>query len=134
MPLDIFEEYATDAVKEVEGAEVPLGADTVLVIARGGNKNFNREILAENEANEVKFKMLPPEQVEALDTEIICRVMAKTILLGWKNLNYKGTALKYSQKNAEMLLRHNDFRAKVLQLANNIAFFKSKIEEAAVKN
>lgn len=133
MPLDIFDAFATDADKELNGVDVPLGGGTSIKIARANNRRYNEELLKEYDKYEVSIKALPDDEAGELDTTIICRVVARTILLGWENLKYKGEFLDYSEENAAMLLEHKDFRIKVMSLASQLDLFKAKKETKTTK-
>lgn len=132
--LDIFDAFATDEKKELEGAWEPIGSGTELLIARAENDNNLRQSLALLEANQEQLDTLPEDEKRALDRELTLGLMADTILLGWKSLVYKGKTLKYSRDNAIMLLRHADFRKQVMRLANKRSRYQLVADEADTKN
>jgi len=135
--IDIFEEFATDPVLEKRGAWFPIGKGTRLMIARGNNREFNKQIMKEVEAEKV---ILDREDDEAhdLSDKIRARVMARTILLGWEttengvtsaSIGFKGEVLPYTDTNAEKLLNVSDFRELVGNLSNKIDGYKYKQEK-----
>ncbi|MCY1561171.1 hypothetical protein D9M68_983980 [compost metagenome] len=60
--------------------------------------------------------------------------MARTLLLGWKNLGFRGQPLEYSVDNAKLLLSVKDFRELVLKHANDAETYRVVVEEEAAKN
>ena len=62
------------------------------------------------------------------------KVIAKTILLGWENVKFKGEDLPYSLTNAEMLLGIKDFRREIVKLADDFDSFKAQKAEEDEKN
>ena len=132
--FDVFEKFATDETKEECGVEVSLGKGVSLTIARANNSGFLK--LVQEEADQVAEKSvaLSGEDAEALDRKTMLTVLAKTVLLGWKGVAYKGKVLKYSIDNAAMLLAHKDFRKLVMEHANDFEHYKAKLEGADEKN
>lgn len=126
--MDIFENFATDETLEVEGSWVPLDKDTSLKVARIDNPEHVKLQTRVFEENEHKLVDNPE-----LDNILTRDILAKSILKDWKGLMYKGKELKYSIKNANMLLTHKDFRKKVVALAINFTNFKAKLDEKDAK-
>lgn len=142
MGLDIFDSFATDEKLEVEGKEHDIGGGTTILVGRNNNINylleFNR-LYDENatiiEAGQ-KAKEGSEERKAADDAalQVIVKTLAKTVLLGWKNLKFKGKEMKYSQENAETLLMIKDFRTLVIELASNVDHYRMKREQEQQKN
>jgi hypothetical protein len=132
--LDIFDEFATDEKKENEGVAVDLGGGASLLIARRDNVNYLRIVQEEADTFAVSSQGLSAEDYEKADKAILTKILAGTILLGWKNLSYKGKPLPYNVKNAVMLLGHKDFRRLVMEHASDIANYKAKLEDKDEKN
>jgi len=132
--VDIFKMYAVDVKKESEGVEVKLGKDASMTVARLHNTNFSRCILAEYEEQGAELETLPEDKKKALDNEIMCRVLAETILVGFKGLSFKGKPLAYSKDNAIKLLQIKDFRRLVVEEASKLDNYRAAVEEAEVKN
>ncbi len=132
--FDVFEKFATDETKEECGVEVSLGEGVSLTVARANNANFLKRI--QEQADEVAEKSiaLSAEDAEILDKQAMTRVLAETVLLGWKGVAYKGKIVKYSTDNAVMLLTHKDFRRLVMEHANNMDHYRAKLEDADEKN
>lgn len=132
--FDVFEKFATDETKEECGAVVSLGEGVSITVARVNNSNFLK--LVQEEADRVAEKSiaLSEAEAEALDKDTMLQVLAKTVLLGWKGVAYKGKVLKYSVDNATMLLKHKDFRKLVMEHADKFEHFKAQWEAADEKN
>lgn len=135
--MDIFDTYAVDEDKELNGAWVPLG-DAKLLVARMGNRAYTTMIGAEVDRNEMVLNKRDTDEdtrkAEQLDAEIMGKVLTSTILLGWEGVTYKGKPLDYSKENAQAMLAHRDFRIKVIQLSNDVTVFKAKREAEEEKN
>jgi len=131
--IDVFEKYATDEKKEISGAEVSLGGGTTILVARLNNDNHAARI---HELCELNREILDNDDEEArkLDKDLFIQVLAETVLLGWKNLSYKGKKLTYSKSNAMTLLAMRDFRNMVIAEASKFDNFKAKAEESDIKN
>ena len=132
--LDIFDEFATDEKKENEGVVIDLGGGASLLIARRDNDKYLKKVQEEADAFAISSQGLSAEAYEKADKEILTKILAGTILLGWKNLSYKGKLLPYNIKNAVMVLGHKDFRRLVMEHASDMANYKAKLEDKDEKN
>ena len=132
--FDVFEKFATDETKEECGVEVSLGKGVNLVIARANNAAFMKLIQEEADRVAEQSMKLSEEDAETLDKDSMLAVLAKTILLGWSGVSYKGKPMKYSVDNAKTLLRHKDFRKLVMEHANDFEHYKAKLEDVDEKN
>ena len=131
--FDVFKVYATDAVKEQTGATIELGGGASMLIARVGNPAYRKSLLAESEKLQVSLDSLPAEEADKLDEEIMIRVMAETILLGFKGFAYKGKLIEYSKENARKVLSHKDFRIRVMMEAQKLENYRVANQEGDVK-
>jgi len=131
--FDVFRVYATDEKKENEGVEVQLGKDASITVARMHNPVFSRCILAEHEKYKEDLDTLPEVEKKALDEEIMCRVLAESILLGFKGLGFKGKEVSYSKENAIKLLRVKEFRVRVVEEASKMDNYRAVMEDADAK-
>ena len=61
-------------------------------------------------------------------------VLAETILLDWKNVQYEDKDLAYSRESAEMLLNIKDFRKQIMQLSDDFNAYKMVQEDDQEKN
>lgn len=130
-----FSEFKVNNTAAEGGVWVEHDEETKFLIARLGNKKF------QNLFN----KMMAPHQRQfsagklALDkqTEIMCRCMAKTILLGWDGLCMDGKALEYSEEKAYELLSMpgaEEFRDLITSYAQDAEIFRNEQVEEKVKN
>ncbi len=127
--MDIFKSFSTDLVAEVEGVEVSIGKDAYVTVARSRNDDYLKLMLSEFEKHSDEL-----DGNEELDKELTIIILSKTILKGWRGLEYKGKTIKYSIKNAQKLLAIKDFRRKIVELSDDIELFRVKQEESDVKN
>ena len=125
--FDIFENYATDEKAELEGVWRPCGTGQIKV-ARANNNNYIELLNKLIEEHGTALDGNSAATVE-LNKKVMIEVYAKTILLDWKDLGYKGKPLPYSLDNAKTLLAHADFRNKVSALSNEFSAYKAKQEE-----
>lgn len=132
--FDVFDKFATDEKKELQGAEVVLEQGVSLRIARADNINFLNLLQQEADAMAEKTENMSEDEAYDFDRKSLLRVLAKTVLLGWKGLSYKGKPIKYNEENAMMLLKHKDFRKLVMQHASDFANFKARLEDEDEKN
>lgn len=131
--LDMFEEFATDAVLETGGAWIPYKAGTEFLIARDGNTEYSDMISKTLQEYSVKLEK-GDDEAKKLSEDLMLKVIATTILKGWKNVKYKGTVLEYSVDNAVTMLRHSDFRAWVKRQSLDRDHYKAKLVEEQAKN
>lgn len=133
--MDLFKAFATDEKLEIEGRWVPLTAKTSFKIAREYNKHFSREFQREYKAHKLELEAKDPS-AEAVADDIMCRVMAKTILLDWKGpVSLNGEDLgAYSHEAATKALKLKEFRAWVGKHAADFAAYKACQEDEDEKN
>lgn len=131
--LDIFKAFATDAALELEGVWKEIGGGAELLIARNNNSRYLKAMDREYKAHKHALSG-DNEGAEKLAEDLLIRVLATTILLGWKNLSWQGQPLEYSVQNAEMLLSVKDFRKLVISLSEDLQNFQRAEDEAVEKN
>lgn len=135
--MDIFSAFATDPKLENEGRWVRIGGTdekpAELLIARAGNKKYNRVISQMFEANKTIIEGKDVEAGEAKAQDIQQHALASCNLLGWKNVEYKGKAA-YSYENARAMLAHRDFRELVQKEADKFQAYKLEQDAADAKN
>lgn len=127
--MDIFKSFATDEKSETEGRWFPLSKTTKVLVARTGNPAYIRLARKKLEENKVDLESQGDEGSDLAEM-VMTEVMAKTILLGWEGLEYKGKKVDYSVEMAKTLLGIKDFRKKIASLSDNFEAFKLKEEEA----
>jgi len=129
MSLDIFAKYATDESLENNGTWFDLGSGARLLIARSGNRKYAKLLTKEVERSR-KVLDLADEMADQKSDEIMIDVVARTVLLGWEKVSYKGKDLDYSLENAKLLLALKDFRRQVATFADEMEAYKVKEEDA----
>lgn len=130
--MDIFKAYAVDETKEETGTWMEIG-DAGFLIARAGNRKYIKLLSKEVERNQ-KALDCKDKAADELSDKIMVDVIARTILLDWKNVQYQDKALEYSVDNAKMLLAHKDFRREVMRLADDFSAYKLAKDEEDEKN
>ncbi|MCP3023263.1 hypothetical protein [Cupriavidus basilensis] len=131
MALDIFAAFATDETKELEGVWIELSDGAEILVARAGNKKYNKLLAQQYEKNK-RLLDLKNDAAETLSNTIMIDVMARTLLLGWKNIVFKGEDLPHSVDNAKLLLSVKDFRDLVSKHAGDAEAFRlAQLDEAA---
>lgn len=156
--MDIFAAFATDSTKEEDGVWVNIGAAINprapaaeqkfprLRIGRSGNKKHGRIVSKQYEAHKATLDG-KDEAAEAVGQRITVDAMAKAILLGWENLEFRDPALKedepyrkiklvdgWDYDTAVMMLSVKDFRALVQKHSDNFELFRVSMEEVDAKN
>jgi hypothetical protein len=126
--LDIFAQYATDETLENDG--VWIGN---FLVARSGNRQYVKVLTAAVDKNKVALDV-KGDEAEKLSDKIMIDTLAESVLLGWKDVGYKGAPLEYTKANARMLLAHKDFRREVAKMAEDISSFKATLEGEQEKN
>ena len=128
--LDIFAEFAVDD----GGVWHPYAGDVEFLIARANNAKFRRRISYFYE----KHRRLldgKGETAEAKSNEIMAKVMAETILLGWKGkVRFQGQLVEYSVATAEKLLAVPLFRQWVNKMSNDEHAYKVVKDEEDKEN
>ena len=127
MALDIFAQFATDESLEDNGAWFEIGGGASVLVARSGNRKYAKMLTKEVERNK-KVLDLNDDAADKKSEEIMIAVIAETILLGWKDVSFKGEVLEYSIPNAKKLLAVKDFRKAIGQFADDVSAFKFKEE------
>ena len=127
--MDVFNDFATDEEKEVNGVWHELGPKAEVLVARAGNRNYARRLSAEFDKNQ-RVLDLKNEAADKLSEQILISVMAETVLLGWRGeeFKFKGVALPYSLENAKKVLAVKDFRALISRLANETEKYRAAQE------
>jgi len=126
----------TDDELENKGTWFTWELDVQLRIARAGNRAFDTmmQTLSKPHVKASRDGNLPDDVQE----DILKQAIAKTILVGWKNIdNDDGTPMKWSAKASLNLLQDEGLRDLykfVLIKSNDVANFRRKLDDDAVKN
>lgn len=125
---------ATDRKLSTEGRwERPWNDSTELLIARTGNPRYEEELqkAVRPFRNAIRRNQLSPEQ----NLRIMNKVLARTVLLDWKELYEAGQMVPYSSDEAErMLTDYPDFRDIVVDYADDYSRFQEEDVEEAGKS
>ena len=131
-----LEELFTDAELEAEGVWVDAGdydptlAGLDLKVARMLNPAFARMFDDERRAAGPSY-----DTDEDIQTDVMIRCMAKTILMGWRNLTADGKAVKYSAtKCEELLARSFDLRNVITRISRDRQIYRQQQDEDDRKN
>lgn len=129
-----FNALKTDREAEVQGKWFPVGtAGAKIKVARTGNPRY-REMLR------TKLNLHRGEMDKGLldldvSDEILCEVIAETILLGWEGFTDDGKPSTYTKELArEKLLALPDFRDIVVQKADSMENYKIVAEAKDLGN
>ncbi len=131
--FDVFAFFATDEEAELKGVEFPIGKSGKLLIARANNRNYAKVLSKFVDANRDGLENPDEDAAADLNDKVLAQVMARTILLGWSGLSFKGVHVEYSVEKAEELLAVKDFRRKVAELASSMEAYRVKTEDAQGK-
>lgn len=125
--VDLFEQFATDDSKEIDGVYVEyMGYE--FLIARLGNRKYGKKLTALVERHD-KALSRKDEAADKLNDDLMIETLAETILLGWKGeITFKGESLAYSVDNAKKLLTMKDFRKEVVKMADDMEAYKAQQE------
>lgn len=130
--MDIGKEFSTNLTKEEEGIPVSLGTAT-LMVARTTNKAYGK-LVNKLFTQHKKVLDLKNDESDTLSSNLMAEVVGSTILKGWSGVTENGVDLPFSKENAIRLCRIKDFRAFVLEQANDIALYKQFVEEEVLGN
>lgn len=129
---DLFEAFATDTEKEMEGVWKTVRGIQVKV-ARVTNDRFARE-----------YQALPPEIQDQIDNgtlpeeqarEVFADLMSKAILVDWAGLSLGGEEIPYSQEKAKEFLSREDlkdFRRIIWEIASTEANYRQEVLDTDV--
>jgi len=131
--MDIDKVFAIDENKELTGVWEDLGDDASILVARVGNKNYVEayRTIPRGLRRMIENGILSGDKLD----QVICDLLATTILLDWKGIEFQGASIKYSHENAmRVLLALPEFREMVWELANEFRRFHNQSIEEDLKN
>jgi hypothetical protein len=135
--MDIFAAFATDPKLEEEGRWVRIGGTdekpAEILVARTGTKRYSRVMTQQYEANKTLLESKDTQAANDKVDEMVAHALASCVLLGWKNIEYKGDAI-YSYTNARAMLSHRDFREMVTKEADKFQAYKVEQDAVDAKN
>lgn len=133
MAFDIKKHFDVDGKLATEGVWESLGGDAAVLVARSGNPNFTKEYRLIPAA--IRKMISEGRTDDEQSAAIMAKLMAKTILLDWKNLTLDGKKLQYSKEVAEkVLLDYPDFRQFIWEVAEDAKRFYRQERETDLKN
>jgi hypothetical protein len=126
--MDLFEQFAIDEKKEIEGVWVPSGKGSQVLVARYPNKKF--EAAFDRMSKPYQGGRRGASLPEDVGEKIFLRAFAEHVLLGWEGITDEGKPVTYSPREAERLLKKYPlFREQVQGYAEKVDLFKK--EDAA---
>jgi hypothetical protein len=130
--MDIGKEFTTDLSKEESGVPVELG-DATLMIARTYSPDYSKMVDSLFKKNK-KVLDMKNEASQTLSDNLMAEVVGSTVLKGWTGVTEGGADLPYSKENAIRLCRIKDFRAFVMEKANDMSLYKLAVDEEILGN
>lgn len=129
----VKQDYATDKKAEVEGAWVRLRSNAFdVLVARNTSPRYIEELKRQMRpftSNGRLQQNAPTEKIE----HALCKAMAKTLLLGWREDADKEA--HYDEATAYSWLSENpDFRNEISEIAETMAVFRKEQQEEDAKN
>lgn len=139
--MELYRQYQTNKQLEKEGFLLELGTTqdgkiVAIRIARAGGANVAFSKLVEHKLKPYRRQI----QHETADKEVIDRLMkevyAKTVILGWENVNGKdGQPLEFTEANVVQLLEDlPDLWKDIVGMSDKTAAFREEIREADTGN
>jgi hypothetical protein len=131
--MDLAKHYRTNIEREEKGQWVEWGEDTKLLIARLGNPQYQTRFQALMKPHRhLRDRGLLPDDIQS---EILNKCIAETVLLGWEGVTYEDEAFPYTVANAiKLLTDFKDFREDLLTVAGEFATFRAEEIEDSAKN
>jgi hypothetical protein len=126
--LDIFAEFATDEVAEDSGTWFPYGKTARFLIARSGNRAYQRAMAQAIERRRVDLQSPDKDFAQRVSDEVMTEVIGTALLKGWEGVVYKKKPIPFSVENAMELLKHREFRRFVAACADSVEAFRAKEE------
>lgn len=131
-----IESIKTDLQKEDKGVWIDFESGIKLKIARARNSAYRELMRQLTEPHQQKIREGEME-IEVLE-DLLKQVRAKTILLGWENIEDKtGMTILYSPEQALAFFNDpelRDFYTFVILTSENMENFKKKLIEDSEKN
>lgn len=132
-----FSNFKTDKKKETDGVDVEFGAGLTLRVARIGNPRYEAKIAELRRPHlQILRRQQDSAEKDALIQEILQKVAAETVLLGWSGLtDDKDQPIPYSKEKAlELFKDAPDFFEAVMDIARDVRHFRTDSLEASKGN
>lgn len=127
-----LDDLRTDPDAEENGVWVPFDATARVKLARADNPRHRAKMqeLLEPWLEVIQNGDLPKGKME----ELALAAMAEAIVLDWEGIKDRGTTLEPTLENKLEALKVGDFRKAVEAYSGNIALFRQRKVNGAVKN
>lgn len=126
--MDLFKSYATDETAEVNGVWQKGSGNSEFLVARAGNRKYQRLVAKMIEDNQDVLES-KTDEADIRSEEIMATIYAETILLGWRgDVKAKGVDLPYTRENAIAMLKLKEFRKWVQKRSDDLDAYRAKIE------
>lgn len=123
----------TDATLEEDGVWLPYRGGSQVRIASIGSRKFQtyKTALEKPYRRQIQMDTLD----DKITTDLLCKAMARCVLLDWKGFERDGKPLRYSEKAAcDLMTESRAFRNDVAAMAMEEESFKREYVETATKN
>ncbi len=134
MAFDLKTQFETNEQLEIDGVWEDLDDEGAgLLIARVGNKAYLKAY--QKVPIGVRRQLDSGSLPEGMGENIVCKLLARTILLDWRNLANDGEEIPYNYENAlKMLTSYKDFRDLVWTISTDQSRFREEALEEEAKN
>ncbi len=131
----IYQQYATDAKKELEGFEFNIGEST-FILARAGGRNRQYHVVRAKKMAAFRQDQILGLVDQEKTNEALADVYAETIIKGWKNVrDLKGKEIPYTVENCKkLLLDLPDLFDIIVDVSLNMKNYQDAVTEEMVKN
>ncbi len=131
--MDFKKTFATNRTKEEEGVWFKGPEGSEYLVARQGNKSFNKLMAEVAKPHRKLIEMGKAD--EELVTEITAEVVSRTILLDWRGVTDDGKAVPYSHAEAKKrLIDYPDFADMIAGFSKSMAAYQDQERAAASGN
>ncbi len=129
--FDIKKNYGTDKEKEIEGVWEDISEDARVLVARSENPEYRKRW--RRIPRPIRQQITSGSLGDSQTDDILCRLLADTVLLDWEDIAEGGKKVVYSKENAYRLMReYPDFRELVWDLSRDLSRFRAgEIRETA---
>lgn len=139
--FDLRKGYGFSRILAESGAKMVVGADPendYVLLRKMPNDKYRTKMSSVMMANRKILEVLKvqdPEAHDKRDTELMCEVLAETVLIGWgKGFGDAGKPLTYSVEEAKrVLVEYPEFRGDCIAFASSNANYPLEIDVEEVK-
>lgn len=139
--IDLRKSYGFSRKLAESGAKLVIGADPetdYVLLRKMPNDSYRAKMSSTMMANRKILEVLKaqdPEAHDKRDTELMCEVLAETVLIGWgKGFSDGGKPLVYSVEEAKrVLIEYPEFRGDCVGFASTNTNYPLEIDVEDVK-